>query len=147
MRLTKLLNLLYTVPFFPLGWGVDEVLVRLSLIEQIIKDVNLMCIWFRVRHLQMFQESWISLSNMAITTCNMYTYPFSPQLVIKTVKNHDKKPKKSKELSYVDRYFLNRGGISVLGRLFFNWSMSIYTKYKLFIFSSLCILLSICKKF
>ena len=35
------------------------------------------------------------------------------------------------------------GGISVLIRLFFNWSISIYSKYKLSIFSSLCILVPI----
>ena len=33
------------------------------------------------------------------------------------------------------------GCISVFLRFFFNWSMRIYSKYKLFIFSSLCILL------
>ena len=34
------------------------------------------------------------------------------------------------------------GGISILGRLFVNWSKNIYLKYKLFIFSSLCMLVS-----
>ena len=32
-------------------------------------------------------------------------------------------------------------------RLFFNWSKSIYSKYKLFIFTSLCILVFICYNF
>ena len=35
------------------------------------------------------------------------------------------------------------GCISVFLRFFFNWSMRIYSKYKLFIFSSLCILLQL----
>ena len=33
---------LYNTVFFTSGGGVDDVLVRLSLIEQIIKDANLM---------------------------------------------------------------------------------------------------------
>ena len=45
----------YTV-FFPSGGGVDDVLVRLSLIKQIIKDVNLMCLSFSVKHRQIFWE-------------------------------------------------------------------------------------------
>ena len=36
--------------FFPSGGGVDGILVRLSLIKQIIKDVNLMYISFSVKH-------------------------------------------------------------------------------------------------
>ena len=37
-----MLNVLYTILlFYTSGGGVDNVLVRLSLIEQIIKDVNL----------------------------------------------------------------------------------------------------------
>ena len=43
--------------FFPPGEGVDDVLVRLSLIEEIIKDVKLMCIAFRFKHPQIFWES------------------------------------------------------------------------------------------
>ena len=38
---------IYSLTFFPSGGGVDDVLVRLSLIKQIIKDVNLTCIAFR----------------------------------------------------------------------------------------------------
>ena len=34
---------MYSTIFSPSGEGVDDALVRLSLIEQIIKDVNLMC--------------------------------------------------------------------------------------------------------
>ena len=48
---------IYSTVFFPLGGGVDGMLVRLLLIEQIIKDVNLMCISFSVKHLEIFQES------------------------------------------------------------------------------------------
>ena len=43
--------------FFPSGGGVDDILVRLSLINQIIKDVNLMRIVFSVKHPQIFWES------------------------------------------------------------------------------------------
>ena len=48
---------IYTTFFFPLGGGVDDVLVRLLLIKQIIKDVNLMCLLFSVKHPQIFWES------------------------------------------------------------------------------------------
>ena len=61
---TKLLKVLYTVLFFFFFLtsgegvkGVDEMLVRLPLIEQIIKDVNLMCMSFSVKHPQTFRES------------------------------------------------------------------------------------------
>ena len=40
---------------FPLGG--HDMLIRLSLIIQIIKDVNLMCISFSVKHTQIFWES------------------------------------------------------------------------------------------
>ena len=40
---------------FPLGG--DDMLIRLSLIIQIIKDVNLMYISFSVKHTQIFWES------------------------------------------------------------------------------------------
>ena len=46
----------YNTVFFPSGEGVDDVLVRLSLIKQIIKDVNLMCISFSLKHPQIFWE-------------------------------------------------------------------------------------------
>ena len=48
---------IYSTIFFPSGGSVDDVLVRLSLIEQIIKDVNLMCISFSIKHPQAFRES------------------------------------------------------------------------------------------
>ena len=48
---------IYNTVFFPSGGGVDDVLVRLSLIKQIIKDVNLMCLSFSVKHSQIFCES------------------------------------------------------------------------------------------
>ena len=35
---------IYNTVFFPSGGGVDDVLVRLSLIKQIIKEFNLMCL-------------------------------------------------------------------------------------------------------
>ena len=64
--------------------GVGDVLVRLSLIKQIIKDVNLVCLSFSVKHPQIFWESSMSLFNMSRTISNIYTYPCNPQLVIKT---------------------------------------------------------------
>ena len=65
------------------GGGADDVLVKSPLIKKIIKDVNLMCISFSVKYPQIIWESRISLSG---TIVNMYTYPFNPQLVIKTNK-------------------------------------------------------------
>ena len=34
---------IYNTVFSPLGWGIGDVLLRLSLIKQIIEDVSLMC--------------------------------------------------------------------------------------------------------
>ena len=48
---------IYNTNFFPSVGGVDDVLVRLLLIKQIIKDFNLMCISFSVKHPQVFRES------------------------------------------------------------------------------------------
>ena len=48
---------IYNTIFFPSGGVVDNMLMRLSLIKQIIRDVNLMCISFSVRHPQIFWES------------------------------------------------------------------------------------------
>ena len=45
---------IYSVVFFPSGGGIDEVLVRLSLIKQIIKDITLVYIAISVRHPQIF---------------------------------------------------------------------------------------------
>ena len=43
---------------FPSSGGVDHVLVRFSLVKKkIIKDVNLMCLSFSVKHSQIFWES------------------------------------------------------------------------------------------
>ena len=42
---------IYNTVFFPSGGGVDDVLVRLLSIKQIIKDANLMCFSFSVKHL------------------------------------------------------------------------------------------------
>ena len=52
------------VVVFTLGGGVDDVLVRLLLFEQIINDANLMSISFSVKHPQAFWESQMSLSNI-----------------------------------------------------------------------------------
>ena len=43
--------------FFFSGGGFDDVLVRLLLIKQIIKDFNLICFLFSVKHPQIFWES------------------------------------------------------------------------------------------
>ena len=48
---------IYNTVFFPSGGGVDDVLVRLLLIKQIIKDVNLMCLSSSVKHRHIFGES------------------------------------------------------------------------------------------
>ena len=48
---------IYDTVFLHSGEDVDDVLVRLLLIKQIIKDVNLMCHSFSVKHLQIFWES------------------------------------------------------------------------------------------
>ena len=45
---------IYNTVFFPSGGGVDDVLMRLSLMKQSIKDVNLMCISFSAKHPQIF---------------------------------------------------------------------------------------------
>ena len=54
------LYVLYTLLslfLFTSGGSVDDILVRLSLVAQIIKDANLMCISFSVKHSQIFWES------------------------------------------------------------------------------------------
>ena len=43
--------------FFTSGRGVDDELVRLLLVEEIMKDANLMYISFSVKHPQTFGES------------------------------------------------------------------------------------------
>ena len=48
---------IYNTVFFPSGGGGDDVLTRLLLIKQVIKDINLMCILFSVIHPQIFWES------------------------------------------------------------------------------------------
>ena len=48
---------IYNAVFFPSGGGVDDMLMRLSLIKQIIKDVNLICISFSAKHPEIFWES------------------------------------------------------------------------------------------
>ena len=48
---------IYNIVFFPSGGGVDDMLMRLSLIKQIIKDVNLICISFSAKHPEIFWES------------------------------------------------------------------------------------------
>ena len=80
----QIFNALYIVHFFPSGGGGYDVLVSFSLIEQIIKNYNLMCISSSVKYRQIFWESWMSFPNMSRTISNMCTYLISPQLVIKT---------------------------------------------------------------
>ena len=74
LKYTKLLYVLYTVlSFFTSGWGAGDALVRLSLVAQFIKDANLMCISFSVKHSQTFPESRMSLSNMSRANYNLNT--------------------------------------------------------------------------
>ena len=73
---------IYSTVFFLLQ--VEVLLVALTLIEQIIKDTNLMSILFSVNHPKTFLELKMSLLNIARIISNMYTYPFNPQLLIKT---------------------------------------------------------------
>ena len=47
---------IYNTFFLLSGEAVDGVLMRLLLIKQIIKDVNLMCISFSDKHPQIFWE-------------------------------------------------------------------------------------------
>ena len=75
---------IYNTVFLPSSGGVDDVLVKLSLIKQITKDVSLMCLSFSSKHPQISGESWMSLFNMSGNISNIYTNPFNPQLVIKT---------------------------------------------------------------
>ena len=48
---------IYDTVFLHSGERVDDVLVRLLLIKQIIKDVSLMYLSFSVKHPQIFWES------------------------------------------------------------------------------------------
>ena len=51
----KIIKLAIYSIFFSSAGRVDQVFVRLSLIEQFIKDVNLMCISFIVKHPLIFR--------------------------------------------------------------------------------------------
>ena len=53
----KTICAIYSAIFLNSGGSVDDVLVRLSLVVQIIKDANLMCISFSVKHPQTSWES------------------------------------------------------------------------------------------
>ena len=136
----KIINFTIYNTVFTSGGGVDEVLVRLQLIEQVLKNVNLMCILFSVKHLQKFQVSGMSLFNMSRTICNMYTFPFNLPFVIK-VESHDKKAKDQRSFETQTIIFLMERSILALVRLSF--IQNIY----FFIFSSLCVLVSICHNF
>ena len=65
--------ILYSTVVFYFSGGVDDALVRLSLVAQFIKDANLMCISFSVKHSQTFPESRMSLSNMSRANYNLNT--------------------------------------------------------------------------
>ena len=45
---------IYNTVFFPSGGRVNDMLVRLSLIKQTMKDVNFMCLSFSVKHPHIF---------------------------------------------------------------------------------------------
>ena len=58
VKVYKIICAIYSTDFFfTSGGSVDDVLVRLSLVAQIIKDAHLICILFSVKHLQTFWES------------------------------------------------------------------------------------------
>ena len=48
---------IYSTVFFTSSGGLDDVLLRLTLIEQIFKDTNLMSISLSAKHPQTFCES------------------------------------------------------------------------------------------
>ena len=117
----------------------------LLLIEKIIKDGNLMYISFSDKYPQKFRESWMSLSNKSRTIYNMYAYPLNPPLMIKD------KLKVMIRNQIVKRTF-------ICWMLFFKW-MGVFQSWLdwfsigvwafiqniiFFIFSSLCMLVSIC---
>ena len=70
----KIICAIYSTIFLNSGGSVDDVLVKLSIVFQIIEDANLMWISFSVKHSQTFWESWMSLSNM-------YSYPFTQSTI------------------------------------------------------------------
>ena len=93
------------------------------------------CIQNYMRYIQYFMHAFYSVSNiyrhfgnhewicpMCIHThlINKWWWKHTLKVMIRT--------KRKKELLYVDHY----GGISILTRLFVNWSIRIYSKYKLF---------------
>ena len=57
MEVYKIICAINSTIFFTSGGSVDDVLVRLLLFAQIIKNGNLMCILFSVKHSQTFWES------------------------------------------------------------------------------------------
>ena len=70
----------------------------------------------------------MSFSNVSRTIFSMYTDPFNPQLVIK-VESHNKNPKDQNNFYTWTVIFKIDEGISVFGKFFFNWRVSIYSKY------------------
>ena len=138
----------YSTVFLTSGGGVDHLLVRLSLIEQIVKDVSLICISFKFKHPQTFWESWMSLSNMSRTICNMCKYPFNPQLVKKHKLKIMIRIQKIKWTFIFGPLFFKRMGV------FHSWvdyfSVGVWAflqNINFFIFNSLCMLVSICYSF
>ena len=121
----KILNKLYTLLFFPFRWRCWWCFGELLLIKQITEDVNLMCISFSVKHLPIFWELWMSLSNMSITYFQYVNICIYPTIDVKTqVENHDEKPKDQRNFYIWTVIFYIDGGISGLIRLFFNQSIN-----------------------
>ena len=94
---THVLCAIYST-LFTSGRSVDDVLMKFTLIEQIIMDVNLICISFSIKHPQIFWESW-NVQNYL-----QYAYiPISPTSGDKNISRKSwSQTKISKELSYVD---------------------------------------------
>ena len=118
---------LHYIAFLTSGEAVDRVLVRLSQIKESIKDASLMSISLSVKHPQASWELWMIFQYVEKYFQCAYI-PIQSTIAEKNISWKSKyETKRSMELRYVDYYFFKMdGSISVLGRLFFNWSMSIY---------------------
>ena len=126
--------------FFNSGGGIDDMYVKLSLIEQIIK----MLIWWA------FHSVLSSLFNMTRIISNMYTYPFNQQLIIKYKSKIMTRNQKVKGTFICGPLFFKWMGISQSSLDCFSigaWAFIHYSNINFFIFRSLCMLVSICYNF
>ena len=137
------LNFQWTVFFTSFG-AVDEVLVRLLLIEKLIEDAYSMCILFSVKHPQTFHKLSVKFLQYMQNYFQYVCIPIQPQLVIKHMLKVIIRNQKIRETFILGRLFLNRWGyldcfsIAVLAYL---------QNINFLIFSSLCMLMPICYNF